>query len=79
MADTFIKNNLSVVISFIAAVFAAGSIFSEFTALKDELHLVHERLDEKVLIMEKIENRLMELEKKTEYERGLLDATNKIK
>jgi len=64
MADTFIKNNLSVVISFIAAVFAAGSIFSEFTALKDELHLVHERLDEKVLIMEKIENRLMELEKK---------------
>ena len=35
MEDTFIKNNLSVVISFIAAVFAAGSIFSEFTALKD--------------------------------------------
>lgn len=79
MPDTFLKNNLSIVISFIAAVFAAGSIFSEFTALKDELHLVHERLDEKVLVIEKIENRLIELEKKTEYERGLLDATNKIK
>lgn len=79
MPDSFLKNNLSIVISFIAAVFAAGSIFSEFTALKDELHLVHERLDEKVLVIEKIENRLIELEKKTEYERGLLDATNKIK
>jgi len=79
MADTFLKNNLSIVISFIAAVFAAGSIFSEFTALKDELHLVHERLDEKVFVIEKIENRLIELEKKIEYERGLLDAKNKIK
>lgn len=79
MSDEFLKNNLSIVISFIAAVFAAGSIFSEFTALKDELHLVHERLDEKVLVIEKIENRLMELEKKIEYERGLLEATNKIK
>lgn len=79
MSDEFLKNNLSIVISFIAAVFAAGSIFSEFTALKDELHLVHERLDEKVLVIEKIENRLMELEKKIEYERGLLEAKNKIK
>ena len=79
MPDEFLKNNLSLVISFIAAVFAAGSIFSEFTSLKDELHLVHERLDEKVLVIEKVENRLIDLEKKTEYERGLLDAKSKIK
>lgn len=79
MPDEFLKNNLSLVVSFIAAVFAAGSIFSEFTSLKDELHLVHERLDEKVLVIEKIENRLIDLEKKTEYERGLLDAKSKIK
>ncbi len=53
MPDAFIKNNLSIVISFIAAVFAAGGIFSEFTQIKDELHLVHERLDEKIIIIEK--------------------------
>ena len=50
-ADTFVKNNLSIVISFIAAVFAAGGIFSEFTSLKDELHLVHDRLDEKLSLI----------------------------
>ncbi len=77
--DSFFKNNTSILLTFIASIFAAGGVFSEFTALKDELTLVHERLDEKVLVIEKIENRLMELEKKTEYERGLLDAKNKIK
>ena len=74
MPDTFIKNNLSIVISFIAAVFTAGSIFSEFTALKDELHLIHERLDEKIITIDKIELRILNLEKKLEYERGLLDG-----
>ena len=74
MQDSFIKNNLSIVISFIATVFAAGSIFSEFTSLKDEIHLVHDRLDEKITLIEELENRIIELEKKVEYERGLLDA-----
>ena len=78
MPDTFIKNNLSIVISFIAAVFAAGSIFSEFTALKDELHLIHERLDEKIIIIDKIELRILDLEKKLEYERGLLEGKKTI-
>ena len=43
MPDAFVKNNLSIVISFIVAVFTAGGIFAEFTALKDEIHLVHDR------------------------------------
>ena len=74
MADTFVKNNLSVVISFVAAVFAAGGIFAEFTALKDEIHLVHDRLDEKIITIDRIEARLLDIEKKLEYERGLLEA-----
>ena len=74
MPDTFIKNNLSIVIKFIAAGFAAGAIFSEFTALKDELHLIHERLDEKIITIDKIELRILNLEKKLEYERGLLEG-----
>lgn len=77
MPDTFVKNNLSVVISFVVAVFTAGGIFAEFTALKDEIHLVHERLDEKIIIIDRLETRLLEIEKQLEYERGFLDARNK--
>ena len=77
-ADTFVKNNLSIVISFIAAVFAAGGIFSEFTSLKDELHLVHDRLDEKIIIIDKLENRILEIEKQLQYEKGLLEASKNL-
>ena len=79
MADGFLKNNISIVISFVAAVFAAGGIFSEFTSLKDEIHLVHERLDEKIIVLENIEKRILDIEKKAEYERGLLEAAKKRK
>ena len=78
MPDTFIKNNLSIVVSFIVTVFAAGGIFAEFTALKDEIHLVHDRLDEKILVITSLESRILEIEKKYEYERGFLEA-GKIK
>ena len=77
MPDTFVKNNLSLVISFIVAVFTAGGIFSEFTALKDEISLVHERLDEKIIVISRLEERILEIEKYIEYERGFLDAKNK--
>lgn len=79
MPDAFIKNNISVVISFIVAVFTAGGIFAEFTALKDEIHLVHERLDEKIIVLDNIEKRILDMEKKAEYERGLLEAAKKRK
>ena len=78
MPDAFVKNNLSIVISFIVAVFTAGGIFAEFTALKDEIHLVHDRLDEKILVITKIEGRILELEKQLEYKRGFLEANKKI-
>ena len=79
MPDAFIKNNISVVISFIVAVFTAGGIFAEFTALKDEIHLVHERLDEKIIVLDNIEKHILDIEKKAEYERGLLEAAKKRK
>jgi len=74
MADTFIKDNLSLVVSFVVTVFTAGGIFAEFTALKDEIHLVHDRLDEKIEVIDNLEKRILEIEKKAEYERGLLQA-----
>ena len=77
MPDAFVKNNLSIVISFVVAVFTAGGIFAEFTALKDEIHLVHDRLDEKIITIDRIEAMLLDIEKKLEYERGLLEAKKK--
>ena len=59
--------------------FAAGGIFSEFTSLKDEIHLVHERLDEKIVIIERLEARILQIEKQLEYEKGFLEATTKSK
>lgn len=79
MQDSFIKNNLSIVISFVVAVFTAGGVFSEFTALKDEINLVHDRLDEKILVIENLEKRILDIEKKSEYERGLFESRKKLK
>lgn len=79
MPDTFIKNNLSIVFSFVIAVFTAGGIFAEFTALKNELSTVHERLDKKIIVISDIEDRLLNIEKQLEYERGFLEAANKVK
>ena len=77
MPGRFVKDNLSVVISFIVAVFTAGGIFAEFTALKDEIHLVHDRLDEKIVVINRLEDRILTVEKQLEYERGLSEAANK--
>ena len=79
MADTFIKNNLSVVLSLSLAVFTAGGIFAEFTAIKSELTTVHERLDKKIVVISRLEDRILNLEKHLEYERGYIEATNKNK
>ena len=77
MPGRFVKDNLSIVISFIVAVFTAGGIFAEFTALKDEISLVHERLDEKIVVINRLEDRILTVEKQLEYERGLSEAANK--
>jgi len=79
MPDTFIKNNMSIVVSFLVAVFTAGSIFAEFTAIKNELTTVHERLDKKIRVINDLEDRLLDMEKQLEYERGFLDAAKKKK
>tara|TARA_B100001059_G_scaffold137001_1_gene137304 strand:+ start:5640 stop:5918 length:279 start_codon:yes stop_codon:yes gene_type:complete len=79
MPDTFLKNNLSLVISFLVAVFTAGGIYSEFMSIKNELTTVHERLDKKIIVINGLENRILKIEKQIEYERGYIDATKKGK
>ena len=79
MPDTFIKNNMSIVISFLVAVFTAGGIFAGFSAIKNELTTVHERLDKKIRVINDLEDRLLDIEKQLEYERGFLEAARKKK
>ena len=75
--DGSLIKNWQIIVWFIIAVFTAGGLFSEFTSLKTELTLVHERLDSKVIIINKLEERIISMEKQLEYERGLLEATIK--
>ena len=70
MPDTFIKNNMSIVLSLLVAVFTSGGIFAEFTALKNEIRTVHERLDKKIKVINELEDRILDIEKQREYERG---------
>lgn len=64
---------------FVIAVFTAGGVFSEFTSVKTELTMVHNRLDNKVKVINELEDRLIDIEKQLEYERGLIEATIKQK
>lgn len=68
---SFLKENWSMLIWLLAAVFAAGGIYAEFTSLKMELRIVHERLDKKIILISSLEERIYILELSGEYEKGL--------
>ena len=73
---SFLKENWSMLIWLVAAVFAAGGIYTEFSSLKMELHTVHERLDKKIIVINDIEDRIYVLEMHDEYEKGYKDSQN---
>ena len=75
----FIIKNWQIILWFVIAVFTAGGVFSEFTSVKAELTMVHDRLDKKVKVINELEDRLVDIEKQLEYERGLIEATMKQK
>jgi len=75
--NKFLANNWSIVVGVLAAIFTAGSIFAEFTALKQELTTVHERLDKKIKVINELEDRIIEIEKELQYEKGFLEGKNK--
>jgi len=74
--NPFLKN-WQILLWFVIAIFTAGGLFAEFTSLKTELTMVHERLDNKVDVINRLEDRIISIEKQLEYERGLLEATIK--
>ena len=73
---SFLKENWSMLIWLVAAVFAAGGIYAEFSSLKMELNTVHERLDKKIIVINDIEDRIYVLEMHDEYEKGYKDSQN---
>ncbi len=78
-SNGFIIKNWQIILWFVIAVFTAGGVFSEFTSVKTELTMVHDRLDKKVKVINELEDRLIDIEKQLEYERGLIEATIKQK
>lgn len=72
--NKFLTNNWSIVVGLLAAIFTAGTLFSEFTALKSELTIVHERLDKKIKVINELEDRIVDIEKEMQYEKGLLEG-----
>lgn len=72
--NKFLTNNWSLIVGLLAAIFTAGTLFSEFTALKNELNTVHERLDKKIKVINELEDRLVDIEKELQYEKGYLEG-----
>ena len=75
--NKFLSNNWSIVVGLLAAIFTAGTLFSEFTALKTELSTVHERLDKKIKVINELEDRIVDIEKELQYENGFLEGKGK--
>ena len=75
--NKFLSNNWSIVVGLLAAIFTAGTIFAEFTALKAELTTVHERLDKKIKVINELEDRIVDIEKELQYEKGFLEGKGK--
>ena len=75
--NKFLSNNWSIIVGLLAAIFTAGTLFSEFTALKNELNTVHERLDKKIKVINELEDRLVDIEKELQYEKGYLEGKKK--
>lgn len=75
--NKFLANNWSIVVGLLAAIFTAGTLFSEFTSLKTELSTVHERLDKKIKVINELEDRIVEIEKELQYEKGFLEGKEK--
>jgi hypothetical protein len=72
--NNFLQKNWSIVVWLVAAVFAAGSIYAEFTTIKSELVSVRGRLDKKIIVIDGLEKRIINLEKEVEYEKGYLQG-----
>ena len=70
--NNFLSKNWTIVVWFCALIFGAGSIYSEFTAIKNKADVLDQRLEKKIKVINELETRIIKLEKEVEYEEGYL-------
>ncbi|MGY8865692.1 MAG: hypothetical protein ACKVJK_08660 [Methylophagaceae bacterium] len=75
--NKLIVDNWSIVVGLLVAIFTAGTIFAQFTALQVELTNVHDRLDKKIKVINELEDRIVDIEKELQYEKGYLEGKGK--
>ena len=75
--NKLIVDNWSIVVGLLVAIFTAGTIFAQFTALQVELTNVHDRLDKKIRVINELEDRIVDIEKELQYEKGYLEGKGK--
>jgi|TARA_R110000803_G_scaffold46010_2_gene96621 hypothetical protein len=75
--NKLIVDNWSIVVGLLVAIFTAGTIFAQFTALQVELTSVHDRLDKKIKVINELEDRIVDIEKELQYEKGYLEGKGK--
>ena len=75
--NKLIVDNWSIVVGLLVAIFTAGTIFAQFTALQVELTIVHDRLDKKIRVINELEDRIVDIEKELQYEKGYLEGKGK--
>lgn len=66
----FLGRYWSILLWVVTGVFAAGGLYSQFSALETQVYNIEERLGKKVVIINQLEARIQELEKKEAYLEG---------
>lgn len=70
----FMGKYWSILLWFAGAVFPAGGLYSQFSSLEMEVETLNDRLDKKIVVINQLEERIIELEKQEAYLQGYTDA-----
>ena len=76
-ANNFVAKYWTILIWVVAAIFAAGGIHAEFTMQKIKINAIDARLDKKIKIIKELEERILDMEKQLEYDRGYIEGLDK--
>lgn len=70
----FLGRYWSILLWIVTGVFAAGGLYSQFSALESHVLTIEGRLDKKVRVINDLEARIQELEKKEAYLEGFTEG-----
>lgn len=74
---SFLSKYWSIMLWIVTAIFAAGGLYAEFSAMEARVEVIEKRLDKKIQTLNTIEGRIIELEKREAYLEGYTDAINR--